>query len=145
MPADPMCRAEQLYTETPPTAAACLIKSQLQLLAIKNHDEDGWSLPYLKMQASMTGQCTAHSAVWKATGLNVKVGQLLFTGADHTQYFACELTDDFSKNLNEFPVPSWATRKTKQINLVDPFETQQSHWESYINLIEVREAFTKLK
>jgi hypothetical protein len=38
IPADTMCRARTVYTETKPLAAACLIKSNVQLLVVKNHD-----------------------------------------------------------------------------------------------------------
>jgi hypothetical protein len=145
IPADPMCRTSILYTETPPAAAACLIKSNVQLLVIKNHDDDAWNLPTHKLQTSTSAQCTAHRAVWKTTGLNVEVGKLLFTASDHTQYFACNLTDDYSRQLQQFPVPSWATRKIGNISLVDPFETQHHHWVDNINLIDVREAFNQLE
>jgi hypothetical protein len=144
-PADPMCRTSVLYTETPPSAAACLIKSNFQLLAIKSHDDDAWNLPTHKQQKSTSAQCTAHRAVWKTTGLNVEVGKLLFTAPNQTQYFDCKLTDDFSKQLEMFPVPPWADRKTRNITLVDPFDTEEDHWVEDINLIILREAFNQLE
>ena len=145
IPADPMCRASLLYTETKPSAAACLIKSNVQLLVIKNHDDDGWNLPTHKQQKSTSAQCTAHRAVWKTTGLNVEVGKLLFTAPNQTQYFACKLTDDYSSQLKQFPVPSWSASKVSNIALVDPFDTQPSQWVSDINLIDLREAYNKLQ
>ena len=145
IPADPMCRTSVLYTETKPSAAACLIKSNVQLLVVKNLDDDGWNLPTHKQQKSTSAQCTAHRAVWKTTGLNVEVGKLLFTAPDQTQYFACKLTDDYSRQLKQFPVPSWSKRKVSNISLVDPFDTQQSQWVSDINLINLREAYNQLE
>jgi len=145
IPADPMCRVNVLYTEMKPSAAACLIKSNVQLLVLKNHADDGWNLPTHKQQKSTSAQCTAHQAVWKTTGLNVEVGKLLFTTPNQIQYFECKLTDDFSKQLQQFPVPSWSTRKTSHISLVDPFDTQQNQWVSDINLIDVREAYVQLE
>ena len=145
IPGDPMCRTSVLYTQTSPSPAACLIKSNLQLLAIKNHDDDGWNLPTHKQQKSTSAQCTAHLAVWKTTGLNVEVGKLLFIAPNQTQYFACKLTDDFSSQLKLFPVPSWATRKTSEISLVDPFETEQDQWVRDINLINLRDAYNQLE
>ena len=145
IPADPMCRASVLYTQTKPSAAACLIKSNVQLLVVKNHDDDGWNLPTQKQLKSTSAQCTAHRAVWKTTGLNVEVGKLLFTAPDQTQYFACKLTDDYSRQLKQFPVPSWSKRKVSNISLVDPFDTQQSQWVSDINLINLREAYNQLE
>lgn len=144
IPAEPMCRTSVLYTETSPSAAACLIKSNVQLLAIKNIDDEGWNLPTHKLQKSTSAQCTAHRAVWKTTGLNVEVGQLLFTAPNQTQYFACTLTDEFSKQLKQFPVPSWATRQTSEISLINPFETEQASWVNNINLIQLREAYTQV-
>jgi hypothetical protein len=144
-PADPMCRTSVLYTETQPSKAACLIKSNFQLLAIKSHDDDAWNLPTHKQQKSTSAQCTAHRAVWKTTGLNVEVGKLLFTAPNQTQYFDCKLTDDFSKQLEMFPVPPWADRKTRNITLVDPFNTEEDHWVEDINLIILREAFNQLE
>jgi hypothetical protein len=83
--------------------------------------------------------------VWKTTGLNVEVGNLMFTARNQTQYFACKLTDDFSRQLEQFPVPSWAKRKTSNISLIDPFYTQQDQWVSDINLISLREAYNQLE
>jgi len=145
IPADPMCRTSALYPESEPSPAACLIKSNGKLLAIKNHDEDVWNLPHLKQQQSISAQCTAHMAVWKTTGLNVEVGRLLFTTQNQTHYFACKLTDDFSSQLKTFPVPSWAKRKTSEIALIDPFNTQQDQWVSDINLIDLREVYNQLE
>jgi hypothetical protein len=145
IPADPMCRTNILYIETKPSAAACLIKSNVQLLVIKDHDDDGWNLPTHKQQKSTSAQCSAHRAVWKTTGLNVEVGKLLFTASNQTQYFACKLTDDFSSQLEQFPVPSWAKHKTSKVSLIDPFDSQQKHWVNDIDLIDVREAYNKLE
>ena len=128
-----------------PSPAACIIKSNGKLLAIKSHDDDGWNLPSHKQQKSKSAQCTAHNAVWKTTGLNVEVGNLMFTAQNQTQYFACKLTDDFSRQLEQFPVPSWAKRKTSNISLIDPFYTQQDQWVSDINLISLREAYNQLE
>lgn len=146
IPADPMCRTSVLYTETKSSAAACLIKSNVQLLVVKHHnDDDAWHLPTLKQQKSTSAQCTAHHAVWKTTGLNVEVGKLLFTDQNQTQYFECKLTDDFSSELQQFTVPSWAKRSISSIALIDPFDTQQQQWVSDIDLIDVREAYTQLE
>lgn len=145
IPADPMCRTNVLYTQTEPSAAACLIKSNVQLLVIKNPNADGWSLPFNKQQNLLSAQCTAHHAVWESTGLNVEVGQLLFTSPNQTQYFECKLTDEFSRQLDVFPVPSWARSKTSKITLIDPFETELDQWVNDINLIKLREAYNKLE
>ena len=64
IPADTMCTAEIVYTETKPLAAACLIKSNVQLLVVKNHDTKGWDLPTLKQQNLISAQCIAHQVVW---------------------------------------------------------------------------------
>lgn len=145
LPAEPMCRTNAQYPETAHSPAACLIKSNGKLLAIKSHNKDGWHLPSHKQHPSTSAQCTAHKAVWKTTGLNVEVGKLLFTDQNQTQYFACNLTDDFSRQLKVFTVPSWAKRSTSDIELVNPFETQQDQWINETNLIDVREAYTQLK
>ncbi len=145
IPADPMCRTDTLYTQTEPSAAACLIKSNVQLLVIKNNDDDGWNLPFDKQQNFISGQCTAHRSVWETTGLNVEVGQLLFTAPDQTQYFECKLTDMFSRQLKVFPVPSWVKHKTSEVSLINPFETEPDQWVDNINLIQLREAYNKLE
>ncbi|MFQ3191736.1 MAG: hypothetical protein ACI936_002880 [Paraglaciecola sp.] len=145
IPADPMCRTNILYTETKPSAAACLIKSNVQLLVVRSQDDDGWNLPTHKKQQIMSAQCSAHQAVWETTGLNVEVGKLLFTAPDQTQYFECKLTDDFSSQLQVFPVPPWAQRKTSEIALINPFATEQDHWVNHIDLIKLREAYNQLE
>ena len=144
IPSDPMCRTNVLYTQTKPSAAACLIKSHVQLIAIKSHDDDAWNVPTHKKQKSTSAQCTAHRAVWKTTGLNVEVGKLVFTAPNQTQYFDCQLTDDFSSQLEQFPVPSWAKHKTSEVSLIDPFDTEHDEWVNSINLINVREAYNQL-
>lgn len=144
IPANPMCRTHDLSTHSAPSPAACLIKSNGKLLALKIYDDKGWSLPSLKQQKTTSAQCTAHLAVWKSTGLNVEVGDLLFTSENQTQYYACSLTDEYSSQLDTFPVPPWANRKTKHISLIDPFDTRQDQWEVEIDLIQVREAYTQL-
>lgn len=145
IPTDPMCRTSEPNPEPEPSTAACLIKSNGKLLAIKSHDDDAWNVPSQKQQKSTSAQCTAHLAVWKSTGLNVEVGNLLFTGENQTLYFACKLTDEFSKQLKQFPVPPWANRKINDISLIDPFNTQQDQWVSEINLISLREAYNHLE
>lgn len=145
LPSDPMCRTNALYPETAPSPAACLIKSNGKLLAIKSQSGDGWRLPSHKQQTSTSAQCTAHSSVWKTSGLNVEVGQLMYTDQNQTQHFACKLTDEYSRQLTVFPVPPWAKRTTNVIALIDPFETQQDQWKGNIDLIDVREAFTQLE
>lgn len=144
-PANPMCRTNILYTQTEPSAAACLIKSNVQLLVIKNYNDDAWRLPSRKQQNLTSAQCTAHQAVWKATGLNVEVGKLLFTAPDQIRYFECKLTDEFSRQLEVFPVPSWARHKTSNISLIDPFDTESEQWVNNINLIQLREAYKQLE
>lgn len=144
LPADPMCRMSTLYAETLPSPAACLIKSNGKLLAIKSYDIDGWTLPSHRQENTTSAQCTAHKAVWKTTGLNVEVGKLLFTDQNQIQYFECKLTDDFSSQLKQFPVPSWAKRSTSTISLIDPFETHQEQWVSEINLSRLRDGYNQL-
>lgn len=145
IPADPMCRTNVLYTETNPSAASCLIKSNIQLLVVKNNNDDGWNLPTHKKQKLISAQCTAHQAVWETTGLNVEVGKLLFTAPNQTQYFECKLTDAFSSRLQVFPVPSWAQRNTTHISLINPFDTEQDHWVNNIDLIKLREVYNQLE
>ncbi|MEP1444812.1 MAG: hypothetical protein ABJK37_01685 [Paraglaciecola sp.] len=140
-----MCRTGNVDTELPPAAAACLIKSNSRLLAIKTHSEDAWNLPNLKLQKKTSAQCTAHSAVWKTTGLNVEVGKLLFTDQNQMKYFECTLSDEYSSQLQTFPVPAWASRRTAKIALIDPFETHQDQWAKDINLINLRKAYTQLR
>ncbi|MBL4631015.1 MAG: hypothetical protein JKY14_07595 [Paraglaciecola sp.] len=115
-----------------------------KLLAVKGHNDNGWNVPHHKQKKSTSAQCSAHLGVWKTTGLNVEVGQLLFTDQNQTEYFACKLTDDFSSQLRQFTVPSWAKRKTNEISLIDPFETEQDQWINDFDLIKLREAYNQL-
>lgn len=144
IPAEPMCRTADLYSESAPSAAACLIKSNGRLLAITQQKSDSWTLPFHKQHQAISAQCTAHKAVWKTTGLNVEVGELLFTSKSQTQFFACKLTDDYSKQLTDFPVPPWARRATTKIALIDPFNTQQHQWVDELDVIQIRQGFNQL-
>ena len=73
------------------------------------------------------------------------MGKLLFTDPDQTQYFECRLTDELSSQLRVFPVPPWAQRKTSNISLIDPFDTEPYQWVNNINLIQLREAYNQLE
>ena len=145
VPVDPMCRIKAQYPETLPSPAACLIKLDGKLLALKSHADNAWNLPQHKQQNSTSAQCTAHRAVWKTTGLNVEVGKLLYTAPNQTQYFGCKLTDDYSSQLRQFPVPSWGKRNTSHIALINPFETEQDQWIDDIDLIKLREAYNQVE
>jgi hypothetical protein len=144
LPGEAMCRVNQNYPPLSSAPAACLIRSQGKLLAIQQDNNDNWSLPHHKLLKSISAQCGAHRAVWKSTGLNVEVGVLLHIGIDQTHYFACHLTDDYSKQLEEFPIPKWANLKVTQVNLLNPFELSYDQWSETVELIKVREMFNKV-
>ena len=145
IPANPMCRITPESPELAPAKAACLIKLDGKLLALKFQGDNHWHLPIGKAQKSTSAQCTAHQTVWKNTGLNVEVGALLFTSQDKVQHFACHVTDELAQQLTAFPVPEWANRQVTQVDLIDPFNIPKDQWPATVNLIEVRQAFIKIK
>jgi hypothetical protein len=143
IPSDPMCRVKASLKELPPAPAACLIKLNGKLLALKNNNSENWHLPADKLQKKTNAQCTAHQAVWKTTGLNVEVGKLLLIDNHNTHYFSCQTNSLFSRELTYLPVPPWSLNRVSQINLVNPFETEDQEWADEIDLIKLRKAFTQ--
>lgn len=141
--ADPMCRVNKSLADIPPAPAACLIKLNKKLLAVQLIEQSSFTLPFEK-QSTQTAQCTAHQGVWKSTGLNIEVNQLLFVGADNTHYFACKANGQFSSDQTSLPVPAWATHKIAHIRFINPFASTKDEWSRSIDLIKLREAFTQL-
>lgn len=145
IPSDPMCRVQAQLKELPPAPAACLIKLNGKLLALKKHTKQTWQLPSEKLQKNTSAQCSAHIAVWKTTGLNVEVGKLLLKDKNNIHYFSCQTSNPFSTNHTTMPVPAWSKHRIFKIKLVNPFETSTNEWAKKIDLIQVRQAFTKLE
>ncbi|MGS2719728.1 hypothetical protein [Paraglaciecola aestuariivivens] len=143
-PATPMCRTHPNIQYKQASAAACLIKHNGQLLALQNDSSELWHLPQQRLNPNLSGQCNAHQAVWKATGLNVEVGQLLMTDSHQVQYFSCAITDSYAQELTEFSLPAFASRNLTQIALIDPFAIQPQQWSEQSDLIKVRQAFTQI-
>lgn len=138
-----MCRFDEKIKPYAPAPSACLIKSQKKLLALRLDDSDKWQLPLAKANQSLSAQCSVHKRVWKSTGLNVSVGELLFIDKHNTHHFSCHLTDTHSRELTDIPVPDWAPRNVEQVSLVNPFATNGNSWTSMTDLIAVREAFNR--
>jgi ADP-ribose pyrophosphatase YjhB (NUDIX family) len=143
--ADPMCRIAVSYSPAPPASAACLIKLNTKLLAIRLQNESGWQLPTGSLNTKQSAQCSAHQAVWQSTGLNVEVGQLLGHSPDNTQLFACALSNGFDDPTLDIPVPNWANHKVAKIHFVDPNNTSQSQWSDNSDLSQLRTLFKNLE
>ncbi|MEP1554990.1 MAG: hypothetical protein ABJJ44_15985 [Paraglaciecola sp.] len=145
IPAHPMCRVNQSQSELAPAQAACLIKQDNKLLVLQHKDSDDWHIPQGKALKSISAQCTAHNVVWKNTGLNVEVGELLLTASDDTLYFACHLTDEHSQQIEELSVPEWANRNVAKVSFIDPFILTEEDFSESIELPKIREAFISIQ
>lgn len=137
-----MCRISEGTPAAPPANAACLIRINKQLLAISAQDEH-WSLPTAGQNNHKSAQCTAHSAVWQTTGLNVEVAQKLGETTDNIQIYNCILTSGFNGQTQSFPVPDWANQKVSAINLINPFAINQRQWSQSSDLILIRTLFNQ--
>ncbi|WP_233267280.1 hypothetical protein [Paraglaciecola sp. L3A3] len=144
VPSDPACRVDEQQSLAP-AEAVCLIKLNGKLIAVKNNNMEKWDLPKDKQQGNLSAQCTAHQAAWKATGLNVEIGQLLWVDEGNTHYFTCLASSQFSSTQQDFPVPPWANHKIEKIGLLDPFATRDEDWEPRLDVIKLREAFTQIE
>ena len=58
-------------------AAACVIKTQEQVLLIKNKYSDKLDLPKEKRTNTLSAACIAHRGAWTQTGFNVEVNEYL--------------------------------------------------------------------
>jgi hypothetical protein len=139
-----MCRVKPQFQSDEQAPAACLIKLDNRLIAIQHNNSTTWSFPQQRRQTNLSAQCSAHLAVWKDTGLNVEVGKLLFTSKTNTQFYACQLSDDYAQALDTLDVLPWASRTVTKVALVDPFSTQYHDWDKNLDLIKIRKAFTQL-
>ena len=144
IPSDPMCRVNDNQTPLEPAPSACLVKLNQKLLVLQTNQSEHFTLPLTKRQQT-SAQCTAHQGVWKTTGLNVKVNQLLYVDKSNVHYFSCEADTEFASDLTQLPVPPWANQNIKHISLVNPFKTQQHDWHETIDVIALRDAFTRLE
>ncbi|MEP0355920.1 MAG: hypothetical protein ABJH06_00145 [Paraglaciecola sp.] len=140
-----MCRIKQSLNELAPAQAACLIVKDNKILVLRHKDNDDWHIPQGKALKSTSAQCTAHSVVWKNTGLNVEVGELLLTDSSNTQYFACRLTDKLSQQIEELSVPEWANRNVADVSFVDPYALTNDNFSGTIVLHQLREAFVSIE
>lgn len=143
-PSDPACRIKPLTTELPAASAICLIKMNGKLLALKHASSDLWNLPYQKQQHNISAQCTAHQSAWKTAGLNVEVGNLQFVNQQNTHFFNCVISGQFLPSQSNLPVPAWANKNVKNIEMINIFATRENQWENTIDLIQLRTAFTQL-
>lgn len=140
-----MCRINQSQSELAPAQAACLIKQDNKLLVLQHKDSDDWHIPQGKALKSTSAQCTAHNVVWKNTGLNVEVGELVLTASDNTLYFACRLTDKLSQQIEELSVPEWANRNVTKVAFIDPFVLTKENFSGTIELPKIREVFISIE
>ncbi|MFT2090293.1 NUDIX domain-containing protein [Paraglaciecola sp. 2405UD69-4] len=145
IPANPACRIKPSLNELAPAPAVCLVSKDNKLLVLQYEDSDDWYIPQGKAQKSQSAQCTAHQAVWKNTGLNVEVAELLVIASDNTHYFTCHLTDELSQQIERLSVPEWANIKVKNIEYVDPFELTKNNFTAAIELPKIREAFIEME
>lgn len=92
-----------------------------------------------------SAQCAAHRHTWKTTGFNVEVGKYLGSDETDTQYYQCTPAGNFTGELQTFPVPEWASSKVSNIQLIDPFATQNNDWQGENRMVRVRDMFNQIK
>lgn len=144
-PADPMCRLEESIQADPPDAAACVIRVGDRLLVLTLEPDRKYTLPGGYALQQQSAQCTAHHHTWMQTGFNVEVKQYLGSNAQGMRHYQCDLADDFSGELEHFPVPDWAPLKLNEIITIDPFAIEERQWHRENQLITIRSMFNQVQ
>jgi hypothetical protein len=125
--------------------SACLIRLNNQLLSVQYTHSEKFDVPAGSIRRDESAQCAAHRHTWKTTGFNVEVGRYLGSDEANTQYYRCKLAGNFTGELQTFPVPQWASSKVSNIQLINPFATQNNDWQGENRLVLIRDMFSEVK
>ncbi|TAP34924.1 DNA mismatch repair protein MutT [Alteromonas sp. KUL42] len=125
-------------------AAACVIKTQEQVLLIKNKYSDKLDLPKEKRTNTLSAACIAHRGAWTQTGFNVEVNEYLGVTNEGVLLFNCKVDAGLDTLSNSFSPPEWVKQHVLSLEKVSPFLLDHDAMHNADDLIPLRDGYTKL-
>ncbi len=126
------------------SAAACIIKTQEQVLLIKNKYSGQLDLPKEKRSDTLSPACIAHYGAWNKTGFNVEVIEYLGVTNEGVLLFNCMVDAGLDTLPNSFSPPEWAKQRVSSLEKVNPFLLDHDAMHNADDLIPLRDGYTKL-
>lgn len=153
-PSPPECRRANAQ-DSPPSnvnilsdgefsAAACVIKTQEQVLLIKNKYSGKLDLPKEKRTKRLSPACIAHRGVWTQTGFNAEVNEYLGLTNEGVMLFNCKVDAGLDTLPHSFSPPEWAKQRVLSLEKVNPFLLGHDAMHNADDLIPLRDSYTKL-
>lgn len=153
-PSPPECRRANAH-DVPPdntnfssnsefSAAACIIKTQEQVLLIKNKHSGHLDLPKEKRTNTLSPACIAHRGAWTQTGFNAEVNEYLGVTDEGVLLFNCHVDAGLDTLPNSFTPPDWAKQHVLSLEKVNPFLLDHDAMHNADDLIPLRDGYTKL-
>lgn len=138
----PSCRVEANSQTSHQGKGACVLVLNDKLMALQN-SSDKLQLAQGIASVNTSAQCSAHQAIYRDTGFNVKVGPVLAMQKNGTWLFSCAVNNGFDGSEKPFSPLYSLNTQIKKIVFVDPFETEPNEWENIDNLISTRDAYVR--
>ncbi len=126
-------------------AAACLIKTQNDVLLIRHRLSGKLDFPGGGRKDNESAACTAHRETWEEIGLNVEIQQFLGTTSNGLLLFGCHTQAGVASLPNRFEPPSWATLEVDTIEKADPFLLRHNAMRFPDDLIPLRDGYVAYK
>jgi hypothetical protein len=144
-PAEPSCRVNALHASSHQGGGACVVRMNNKLL-VTQLTSGLYDLPSAIHIASKgrihdSAQCLAHHAMWRDTGLNVEVQQVVGTQTDGTWLFSCEVNAGFDGTEEPFAAPPWSNDNVEYIAFIDPFNIELQNWANRDHFTVMRDAY----
>lgn len=136
--AAPSCRVNSDNISAHQGAGACIVEINSKLLVMVNNDK--YSIPTSTVDNTKTAQCSAHSATWEATGLNVEVHQIVGSLENGTWLFKCTTQAGFDGSEKPFLAPNGRTNE--RVQFIDVSTLDLYHWSPSEDFSSVKQALT---
>ena len=138
-PAAPMCRTTA--PDSQGSAAACIIRSEQQLLFIDHRLSGKLDVPGGGRREDESLPCAAHRETWEETGLNVEVGPQAGRTSHGMVLYICWEQANLAALPDRFEPPPWADVEVSDLVKADPFSLQPDNLRFADDLIPFRDAF----
>lgn len=135
----PRCRIASGMAHAAEGNAGCLIEQHKRMLVIRHRINGKLGVPAGSGEDDESAQCTAHRETWEEAGVDVQVGELLWSYPENDFFlFACYLGDQLGES---------STRDASEVIDVfwlDPHGIDPSEWRFPEQWAQVLDAFERL-